>query len=160
MRKPVIAGNWKMYKTVGESVETVLALKPLVANANHCEVVVAPVFTSIKTVAARLEGSKIHVAGQDCATEVDEGAHTGEVAAFMLRDAGARYVIVGHSERRQFYGESDHIVNRKVRAGLSAGLTVIMCVGETLDQREQGIAENVGAGQLTGGLSGLTSSDS
>ena len=159
MRKPVIAGNWKMYKTVGASVETVLALKPLVANANHCEVVVAPVFTSIKTVADRLEGSNIHVAGQDCSTEVEEGAHTGEVAAFMLRDAGARYVIVGHSERRQFYAESDPVVNRKVRAGLAGGLSVIMCVGETLDQREQGIAEDVVAGQLTGGLSGLTASD-
>jgi triosephosphate isomerase len=159
MRKPVIAGNWKMYKTVSESVDTVLALKPLVANANHCEVVIAPVFTSIKTVADRLEGSNIRVAGQDCAPEVEEGAHTGEVAAFMLRDAGARFVIVGHSERRQFYGESDPIVNRKVRAGLAGGLAVIMCVGETLDQREQGIAENVVSGQLIGGLSGLTASD-
>src|SRR5688572_6043243 len=159
MRKPVIAGNWKMYKTVGESVETILALKPLVANANHCEVVIAPVFTSIKTVADRLEGSNIHVAGQDCSTEVEEGAHTGEVAAFMLRDAGARYVIVGHSERRQFYAESDPVVNRKVRAALASRLTVIMCVGEMLDQREQGIAEDVVSGQLTGGLSGLTASD-
>ncbi|HEX6045189.1 MAG TPA: triose-phosphate isomerase [Pyrinomonadaceae bacterium] len=159
MRKPVIAGNWKMFKTVAESVDTVLALKPLVSNANHCEVVIAPVFTSIKTVADRLEGSNVFVAGQDCSTEVEEGAHTGEVAAFMLRDAGARYVIVGHSERRQFYGESDPVVNRKVRAGLAGGLTVIMCVGETLDQREQGIAEDVVSGQLTGGLSGLTASD-
>ena len=159
MRKPVIAGNWKMYKTVGESVDTALALKPLVANANHCEVVIAPVFTSIKTVADRLEGSNVRVAGQDCSTETEEGAHTGEVAAFMLRDAGARYVIVGHSERRQFYAESDPIVNRKVQAGLAGGLTVIMCVGETLDQREQGIAEDVVSGQLIGGLSGLTASD-
>ncbi len=159
MRKPVIAGNWKMYKTIGESVEMVLGLKPLVANANHCEVVVAPVFTAIKTVADRLEGSNVHVAGQDCSTETAEGAHTGEVAGFMLRDAGARYVIVGHSERRQFYGESDPLVNRKVQAGLASGLTVIMCVGETLDQREQGIAENVVSGQLIGGLSGLTASD-
>ncbi|HEX2267981.1 MAG TPA: triose-phosphate isomerase [Pyrinomonadaceae bacterium] len=159
MRKPVIAGNWKMYKTIRESVDTVLALKPLVANANHCEVVVAPVFTAIKTVADRLEGSNVLIAGQDCSTETEEGAHTGEVAGFMLRDAGARYVIVGHSERRQFYGESDPIVNRKVRAGLASGLSVIMCVGETLDQREQGIAENVVSGQLTGGLSGLTASD-
>src|SRR5688572_4110265 len=150
MRKPVIAGNWKMYKSISESVNTVLALKPLVANANHCEVVVAPVFTSLKIVADRLEGSNIQVAGQNCSTEVEEGAHTGEVAAFMLRDAGARYVIVGHSERRQLYGESDPIVNRKVQAGLAGGLAVIVCVGETLDQREQGIAENVVSGQLIG----------
>ena len=159
MRKPVIAGNWKMYKTVGESVDTVLALKPLVANANHCEVIIAPVFTAIKTVADRLEGSNIHVAGQDCSTEVEEGAHTGEVAAFMLRDVGASHVIVGHSERRQFYSESDSHVNKKCLAAISAGLTAIVCVGESLEQRDQGNAENVVSGQLSGGLNGLTASD-
>ena len=159
MRKPVIAGNWKMYKTVRESVETVLALKPLIANANFCEVVIAPVFTSLKTVADRLEGSNIDIAGQDCATEVEEGAHTGEVAAFMLRDAGASYVIVGHSERRERYFETDTMVKKKRHAGISAGLTVIMCVGESLEQRDKGIAKNVVRGQLSGGLSGLTPSD-
>src|SRR5215210_3168834 len=96
MRKPVIAGNWKMYKTVSESVETALSLKPLVANANHCEVVIAPVFTSLKTVGDRLEGSNIRVAAQDCSTEVEHGAHTGEVAADMLRDVGCTHVIIGH----------------------------------------------------------------
>src|SRR5947209_7977929 len=125
MRKPVIAGNWKMYKLIADSVATVLALKPLVANANHCEVVVAPVFTAIKTVTDRLEGSNIHVAGQDCSTESKHGAHTGEVAADMLRDAGASHVIVGHSERRHLYHESDSFVNRKAQAGLAAGLTEI-----------------------------------
>ena len=159
MRKPVIAGNWKMYKTLSDAVETVLALKPLVANANHCEVVVAPVFTAIKTVADRLEGSNIQVAGQDCAKEVEEGAHTGEVAAFMLRDVGAKFVITGHSERRQLYVETDSMVNRKTQAAIKSGLTVIMCVGESLAQREQGIAENVVAGQISGGLSGLTAPD-
>src|SRR6266498_1025221 len=111
MRKPVIAGNWKMYKSVGESTSTALALKPLVANANHCEVIIAPVFTALKSVADRLEGSNIHVAAQNCATEKTEGAFTGEVAAFMLRDAGCSYVIVGHSERRQYYLETDPIVS-------------------------------------------------
>lgn len=159
MRKPVIAGNWKMYKTVGDAVDTALALKPLVANANHCEVVIAPVFTALKTVADRLEGSNIRVAGQDCSTEVEEGAHTGEVLASMLKDAGARYVIVGHSERRQFYCETDVQVNKKTHAGIKSGLTVIVCVGETLDQREQGSAENVVSTQLSGGLTGLTASD-
>src|SRR5919199_916299 len=105
MRKPVIAGNWKMYKTVAESVETVRELRPLVANANHCEVVIAPVFTALKTVADRLEGSNIKIAGQDCAPEKEEGALTGEVSPIMLRDAGAALVIVGHSERRQFFAE-------------------------------------------------------
>ena len=148
-----------MYKTIGESVDTVLALKPLVANANHCEVIVAPVFTSLKIVADRLEGSNIQVAGQNCSTQVEEGAHTGEVAAFMLRDAGARYVIVGHSERRQHYFETDSMVQRKCEAALASGLIVIMCVGESLEQREQGTAENVVSGQLTGGLGSLTASD-
>ena len=148
-----------MYKMLGDAVETALALKPLVANANHCEVVIAPVFTALKTVADRLEGSNIRVAGQDCSTEVEEGAHTGEVLASMLKDVGARYVIVGHSERRQFYSETDVQVNKKTHAGIKSGLTVIMCVGETLDQREQGNAENVVSTQLTGGLSGLTASD-
>jgi triosephosphate isomerase len=159
MRKPVIAGNWKMYKLLGEAVDTALALKPLVANANHCEVVIAPVFTALKLVADRLEGSNIAVAAQNCSTQLEEGAHTGEVSATMLRDVGASYVIVGHSERRQFYSETDSAVNKKCQAGLAADLKVILCVGERLEQREQGIAERVVNGQLSGGLSGLTASD-
>jgi triosephosphate isomerase len=159
MRKPVIAGNWKMYKTVAESVETALALKPLVANANHCEVLIAPVFTALKTVADRLEGSNIQVAGQDCSTELEYGAHTGEVSAGQLSDVGCTHVIIGHSERRQFYCETDTFVSRKTQAALVAGLTAIMCVGETLEQREKGNAEAVVSGQLAGGLSGLTASD-
>src|SRR5437868_10135345 len=118
MRKPVIAGNWKMYKFIGEAVETALALKPLVANANHCEVVIAPVFTELKTVADRLEGSNIRVAAQDCADQNEFGAHTGEVAPSMLSDVGCSYVIIGHSERRQFYGETDSSVNQKAKAAL------------------------------------------
>ncbi len=148
-----------MYKTVSESVETALALKPKVANANHCEVVIAPVFTALKTVADRLEGSNILAAGQNCSTEVEHGAHTGEVAADMLKDAGASYVIIGHSERRQFYCETDSFVSKKTQAAIVAGLGVIVCVGESLEQRDQGNAESVVSGQLEGGLSGLTASD-
>jgi len=159
MRKPVIAGNWKMYKLLGESVETALALKPLVANANHCEVVIAPVFTALKTLADRLEGSNIHVAAQDCSTEQKHGAHTGEVAADMLRDIGCSFVIIGHSERRQFYAESDETVNRKTKAALAVGLTPILCVGELLAERDSGQAETVVERQLTGGLNGLTLAD-
>jgi len=159
MRKPVIAGNWKMYKTVGDSVATAVALKPLVTNANHCEVVIAPVFTALKSVADRLEGSNIHVSAQDCGTEQSEGAFTGEVAAFMIRDAGCSHVIVGHSERRQYYLETDQIVNQKAQAGSAAGLTVIVCVGETLQQRDGGKALDVVKEQLIGSLSGLTASD-
>jgi triosephosphate isomerase len=159
MRKPVIAGNWKMYKTISDAAGTALALRPLVANANHCEIVIAPVFTALKSVADRLEGSNIRVAAQDCSTEVEHSAHTGEVAADMIRDAGATHVIVGHSERRQYYCETDSFVSRKTQAALVAGLTVIMCVGETLEQREAGNAERVVSGQLNGGLSSLTASD-
>jgi triosephosphate isomerase len=159
MRKPIIAGNWKMYKLVAESVATALALRPLVANANHCEVIIAPPFTALKTVADRLEGSNVKVAGQNCATEAKHGAHTGEIAADMLRDVGCTHVIVGHSERRHLYSETDSMVNRKTQAALAAGLTVILCVGETLAQRERGQAEAVVRGQLEGGLRGLTSND-
>jgi len=159
MRKPVIAGNWKMYKLLADSVQTAVELKPLVANANHCEVVIAPVFTALKTVADRLEGSNVRVAGQDCSTEMKHGAHTGEVAADMLKDAGASHVIVGHSERRLHYHETDDFVNRKALAGLAAGLTAIMCVGETLEQRDSGVAERVVRGQVEGGLRDLTASD-
>lgn len=159
MRKPVIAGNWKMYKLLGEAVETAVALKPLISNANHCEVVIAPVFTALKTVADRLEGSNVAVAAQDCAVQSDFGAHTGEVAATMLRDAGCKFAIVGHSERRQFYGETDDTVNRKAKAAIAAGLTAIVCVGEMLDEREAGSAGSVVARQLNAGLSGLTVAD-
>ncbi len=148
-----------MYKTVGESVATALELKPLVANANDCEVVIAPVFTALKSVADRLDGSNIKVSAQNCAAEQKEGAFTGEITAFMARDAGCSHVIVGHSERRQYFFETDEMVSRKARAGIAAGLSVIVCVGETLEQRDQGNAERVVSEQLTGGLSGLTASD-
>lgn len=159
MRKPVIAGNWKMYKLLGEAVDTSLALKPLVANANHCDIVIAPVFTAIKSIVDRTEGSNIKVAAQDCAVQNDFGAQTGEVAPVMLKDAGCSHVIIGHSERRQFYGETDAAVNKKTNAAISAGLTAIVCVGESLDERESGNAEKVVSDQLKEGLNGLTVND-
>ena len=159
MRKPVIAGNWKMYKLLAEAVETAVGLKSLAANANHCEVVVAPVFVHLKTIADRLEGSNIKVAAQNCAAEQKHGAHTGEIAADMIRDVGAEYCIIGHSERRQFYGEIDDSVSKKIQSALTAGLKPIVCVGEMLPDREAGRAESVVESQLTGGLRGLTASD-
>jgi triosephosphate isomerase len=159
MRKPVIAGNWKMYKLLGEAVETALALKPLVANANYCEVVIAPVFTAIKTVCDRLEGSNIKVAAQNCSTEQKHGARTGEVSADMIKDVGASNIIIGHSERRQFYGETDEMVNKKIKACLAFNLTAIVCVGEMLEEREAGNAENRVKTQISGALDGLTVSD-
>ena len=148
-----------MFKLLGEAVDTALALKPLVANANHCEVVIAPVFTALKIVADRLEGSNIMVAAQDCAVQNDFGAHTGEVAPVMLKDSGCSHVIIGHSERRQFYGETDESVNWKTMAALAAGLTAIVCVGEQLSERELGNARDVVKTQLAGGLQGLTVND-
>jgi triosephosphate isomerase len=159
MRKPVIAGNWKMYKLLGEAVETALALKPLVANANHCEIVIAPVFTALKTVCDRLEGSNIKVAAQNCSTEQKHGAQTGEVSADMIKDVGASHIIIGHSERRQFYGEANESVNKKTKACLAFGLTAIVCVGEMLDEREAGNAENIVKTQLVSALDGLTVAD-
>src|SRR5438132_7601653 len=159
IRKPVIAGNWKMYKLHSEAVDTALELKPLVANANHREVVIAPVFTALKMVADRLEGSNIRVAAQNCSTETSFGAHTGEVSASMIKDAGCSHLIIGHSERRQFYGETDNSVNMKTKAAIAAGLTPIVCVGEMLEEREAGRAEIVVKGQLVSGLEGLTVAD-
>ncbi len=159
MRKPVIAGNWKMFKTVGESVNTALALKSLVANANHCEVVIAPVFTSLKAVADRIEGSNIHVAAQDVSDQLKYGAHTGEICGDMLKDAGCSHVIIGHSERRAMYGDSDEFINRKLRAALQFGLTPILCCGETLAERDAGHAEKVVNDQLTANLNGFAAED-
>ncbi|HEV8488031.1 MAG TPA: triose-phosphate isomerase, partial [Blastocatellia bacterium] len=119
MRRPLIAGNWKMYKTVQEAVEFAQALKPLVVAATHCDIVVAPAFTAIKPLADRLEGSNVQVSAQDVAAEMGVGAFTGEVSATMIWEAGARYAIIGHSERRQYYAETDESVNNKILAALA-----------------------------------------
>ena len=156
MRRPLIAGNWKMYKTISEAVEFVQAFKPLVVSATHCEVFVAPPFTAIRAVADRLGGSNVAVAAQDVAAEGSQGAYTGEVSATMLKDAGASYAIIGHSERRQYYGDTDESVNRKVRAALDAGLLPVVCVGESLAERDTNRAEEVVGGQLRDGFKNLT----
>lgn len=159
MRTPVIAGNWKMYKLLGDAVQTVLDLKPLVSNANHCEIIIAPAFTALKTIADRAEGSNIKIAAQDCALQDEFGAQTGEVAPQMLKDVGCSHVIIGHSERRQFYCETNETVNKKTKAAIAAGLTAIVCVGETLDERQAGSEREVVSDQLNTGLSGLTLND-
>ncbi len=148
-----------MYKLIGDAVATVTSLKPLVANANHCEVIVAPPYTALKAVADRLEGTNIRTAAQNLSTEIKHGAHTGEVCGEMIRDAGCTHVIVGHSERRSIYGETDEIVNRKVRAALHFNLSPIVCCGETLNEREAGNEEKVVASQLERSLSELTAND-
>jgi triosephosphate isomerase len=159
MRRPVIAGNWKMYKTMPEALEFVRAFKPLVVASTHCEIVIAPPFTALKTVSARLEGSNVGVAAQDVASEPGPGAFTGEVSASMIKDAGAQWVIIGHSERRQYYGETDESVNSKVRAAIAASLLPIVCVGERLEERDAGLAEQVVESQLSGGMRNLTVSE-
>jgi len=159
MRRPVIAGNWKMYKTIPEALEFVRAFKPLVVASTYCEIVIAPPFTAIKHVSARLEGSNVEVAAQDVAPEPGPGAFTGEVSASMIKDAGARWTIIGHSERRQYYGETDESVNSKLRAAIGAGLLPIVCVGERLEERDAGRPEQVVESQLGGGMRNLTVSE-
>ena len=155
MRKPVIAGNWKMFKTVEESVAFVDALLPLVKGSAHCEVVVAPPFPSLWSVARRVKGSNVRVAAQNCHWE-KEGAFTGEVSCEMIVEAGASHVVIGHSERRQFFGETNETVNKKIFAALRASLIPIVCIGESLAEREQKQTERVVGEQLTKGLNSLT----
>src|SRR5215471_3722330 len=155
MRRPVIAGNWKMYKTIGEAVDFVGRLKPVAAAARHCEVVVAPPFAALHAVAGAIRGSGILLAAQDVHWD-REGAHTGDVSAYMLLDAGCTHVIVGHCERRHDHGETDQDVNRKLKAALSAGLLPIFCLGETLEQCDQGMTREVLERQFQTGVAGLT----
>jgi triosephosphate isomerase len=155
MRKPVIAGNWKMYKTIGESVEFVKELRGRFAKVDHCEIVVAPPFTALRAVAEALRGSNLAVAAQDCHWD-KEGAHTGDVSCDMLYDAGCTHVIIGHSERRHDHGETDEQVNRKLKAALAEELIPIVCVGETLAEREAGETQKVLERQFEGGFRGLT----
>lgn len=135
MRRPIIVGNWKMHKTIAEAVALVKALRSSVVDIDGVDIGVAPPLTALSAVAEALQGSPIVVAAQNMHWE-PQGAYTGEVSAAMLTDVGCRRVIIGHSERRQFFGETDATVNRKLKAALSTQLDPIMCVGETLDQRE------------------------
>jgi len=158
MRRPVIAGNWKMYKAIGEAVEFVQQLRPLVAQSLHCDVVVAPPFTALAAVNAAARGSNIAVSAQNCHWD-NEGAHTGDVSPQMVVDAGCSYVIIGHSERRHDHGETDEQVNRKLKAALAAGLVPIVCVGETLAEREDRNTRDVLHRQFCGGSAGLTAAE-
>jgi triosephosphate isomerase len=158
VRKPLIAGNWKMYKTVAEAAAFVERLKPRVGSVEHCEVVVAPPFTALRAASEAARGSKIRIAGQDLHWD-REGAHTGDVSAEMLLEAGATHVIIGHSERRRDHGETDETVNRKLKAALTAGLTPIVCVGETLSEREAGETRQVLDRQFERGFAALTPTD-
>ena len=155
MRTPLIAGNWKMFKTVAETVTHVKALRALVKDITDVEIVVAPPFTAVHTASDALRGSNVLVAAQDLHWE-REGAFTGEVSATMIKEAGAALVIIGHSERRTLFGETDATVNRKIGAAFASDLAPIVCIGETLDQRERNETLDVLDRQLKNGLDGVT----
>jgi len=155
MRRPVIAGNWKMYKTQADTQAFLSAFIPLVGNAKHCDIVIAPPFTDIPAAVQAAKGTSIGIAGQNVSWE-REGAFTGEISAGMLVEAGCRYVIIGHSERRQFFGETDERVAKKTKAALAVGLTPIVCIGELLEDREAGRTEQVCKRQFLDGLGALT----
>lgn len=154
MRTPLVAANWKMYKNVAEARAYLRDFRELVSGADDVEIVVAPPFTALHAAAEAARGSRVGIAGQDLYWE-REGAFTGEVSAGMLKETGAGYVIIGHSERRTKFGETDEQVNRKVKAALAAGLTPIVCVGETLAEREREETLRVLGRQLRLGLEGL-----
>jgi triosephosphate isomerase len=156
MRTPFLAANWKMYKDVAEAVKYIKEFRGLVKDIADVEIVVAPPFTALHAAAEAARNSNVGIAGQDLHWE-REGAFTGAVSGAMLREAGAEYVIVGHSERRTLFGETDASVNRKIAAAFAAGLTPIACIGETLDQRERAETLDVLDRQIKQGLDGITS---
>lgn len=155
MRTPMIAGNWKLHKNLEESAALVGELIPAVAGNQGVEIVVAPVYTALCKVAEKIAGSNIKLAAQNCYPE-PQGAFTGEVSPALLKDVGCQYVIIGHSERRQLFGESDELINRKARALADAGLGVIFCIGETLEEREAEQMFDVLRRQVRFGLKNLS----
>jgi len=158
-RRKFVCGNWKMHKTASEARALVREVRAAAETlAEHVDIAVAPPFTALWAAAAELAGSRIGLAAQNSFFE-PQGAFTGEVSAAMLKDAGCAFVLVGHSERRQFFGETDETVSRKVRAALGSGLHPIVCVGETLPEREGGRTLEVVGRQVRAGLSGLSAAD-
>jgi triosephosphate isomerase len=155
IRTPLLAGNWKMYKTAADTCAFFENFLPLVAKANHCEIVICPTFVNIPVAVAAVQGSNVGIGGQNLYW-AKEGAFTGEVSGPMLKAVGADWVIIGHSERRQYFGETDETVLKKTIAALEAGLKPIVCVGERLEEREAGRTAEVLASQFTAGIAGLT----
>jgi triosephosphate isomerase len=155
MRTPFVTANWKMHKSLHEAIAFVKELRTLVKDVHDVEVVLAPPFTALHTVVEAVHGSPIGVAAQNLYWE-REGAFTGEVSAAMVKDAGAEYVIVGHSERRRLFGDTDEAVNRRLLAALQAHLTSIVCIGETLDERQAGQTLAVLDRQIKAALDGVS----
>lgn len=158
MRKPIIAGNWKMHKTAGEAVAMVKELAGLVADVKETEVVICAPFTALAALQEAAKGTNVAIGAQNMHWEA-KGAFTGEISADMLKDVGCKYVIVGHSERRQYFAETDETVNKKTKAALANGLLPIVCVGETLEERESGIMEKVVGTQVKEGLAGISAAE-
>ncbi len=154
LRKVVIAGNWKMNKTPAEAKELISAIAPLVKDAG-CDVVACTPFVDLSAAQEAAQGTNIQIGAENCHWEVS-GAYTGEISAQMLTSMGVNIVIIGHSERRQYFGETDITVQKRVRAALDAGMTVILCVGETLEQREQGITSELVSMQTKIALGGVS----
>jgi len=154
-RRRVIAGNWKMFKTQAETRAFFSAFNPLVAGATDCDIVIAPTFTSIPAAVEASKGTHLAISGQDLYWE-KEGAFTGEISANMLVEAGCRYTIVGHSERRHIFGETDQAVFKKTKAALAAGLTPVVCIGEMLADREAGNTEHICKCQFEASVGSLT----
>ncbi len=155
MRKPVMAGNWKMYKTPPETVAFFEKFRPVAGHASHCEVVICPPFTSLAAAVEAAKGTAIQIGAQNIGW-AKEGAFTGEVSGPMIRAAGASHVIVGHSERRQYFCETDETVLKRSQAALEFSLSPIVCVGERLEEREAGRTEAVLVSQFEKGIAGLT----
>lgn len=155
MRRPIIAGNWKMHNTGAQGVALVTELGKLTMEVTGVDIVVCPTFTTLATVANALAGTKIHLGAQNMHWE-KKGAYTGEITAEMLTDVCCEYVLVGHSERRQYFAETDETVNKKVKTALENNLTPIMCCGESLEVREAGTTEALVGKQVQLGLAGLT----
>jgi triosephosphate isomerase len=154
-RRPVIAGNWKMYKTQADTRAYFAAFRPLVADATHCSIVIAPPYTSLSVAVDAAKGSAIGISAQNGFWQ-PEGAYTGEISMPMIADTGATHVIIGHSERRQYFGETDETVNKRVKAALAAQLTPIVCIGESLEERENNHTHLCLSRQFEGGLGSLT----
>jgi len=158
MREPIVVGNWKMNKTIQEALDLVRELKPLLADVSDVEVAVAPPFTALSAVSHEIQDTNIRLSGQDVFWE-KKGAFTGEISASMLKDVGCHLVILGHSERRQYFAESDASVNKKIRAVLGEGIGPIVCVGESLEQRESGKAFSIVGDQIRSCFNGLALED-
>ena len=157
-RRPLIAGNWKMYKTCGESVKPRKPLKDLVDGVTGTDIMIAPIFTSLFPVFNTIKGSPIDLGGQNLHWET-EGAFTGEISGDMLKSAGCSFVIIGHSERRQFFGETDETVNKKIKAALACGLKPVFCIGESEAERDSNLTFSVLDKQVQAGLKGFVSDD-